>query len=154
MVLVMCMLTPCASMYAETEQSPYTYLNLDYATTTADDAAAVQLTEKDATFERSAKASSGAAEGIKEFGYDFRIQIDFKGNFATINRILLTSIQPVRVDSDEFDARIRSDFEQFVDMEKQLSALYSHPDRRFFVRERKSAGDKRAVYMFANGIWE
>ena len=46
MVLVMCMLTPCASMYAETEQSPYTYLNLDYATTTADDAAAVQLTEK------------------------------------------------------------------------------------------------------------
>jgi len=60
----------------------------------------------------------------------------------------------VRVASDEFDARMRSDFEQFVNMEKQLSTLYSHPDRRFFARESKSAGDKRAVYMFANGIWE
>jgi hypothetical protein len=105
-------------------------------------------------FERSPKVLSGTAEGIQEFGYDFRIQIDFKGNYTTINRILLASAQTIRVSPDQFEARIQSDFEQFLDMEKQLSTLYGEPDRRFFYREHKSVGDKGGIYMFPNGMWE
>lgn len=151
-LLLLCIL--CLYAGANAEPPPYTYLNLDYASATADEAAAVLLTEKGVIFERSPKVLSGNADGVKEFGYDFRIQIGFKGNYATINRILLSSAQPVRVPPDEFAARIRSDFEQFLDMEKQLSALYGEPDRRFFYRERKSVGDKGGRYMFANGLWE
>jgi len=152
--LMISIFSVCSIAQAEAEQPPYTYLNLDYATATADDAAAVLLAEKGITFERSPKVLSGTAEGLKEFGYDFRIQIDFKGNYTTINRILLSSAQPVRIPPDEFAARIQSGFEQFLDMENQLSVLYGEPDRRFFYRERKSVGDKGGRYMFESGIWE
>lgn len=153
MLLMSNMIVACAAS-AEELHSPYTYLNLDYATATADDAAAVLLSEKGVTFERSPKVLSGTAEGIEEFGYNFHIQVDFKGNYTTINRILLSSAQPVRIPPDEFAARIQSDFEQFLDMEKQLTELYGEPDRRFLYKERKSVGDKGSRSMFANGIWE
>lgn len=152
-MLLMCgMIFACAA-HAEASPPPYTYLNLDYATATADDAAAVLLSEKGVTFERSPKVLSGTAEGVKEFGYEFDIDINFKGSYTTINRILLRSTQ-IRLSTEELPARIRSDFEQFLDMEKQLSAQYGEPDRRFFYHERKSVGNKGGRYMFESGVWE
>ena len=44
--LMISIFSVCSIAQAEAEQPPYTYLNLDYATVTADDAAEVLLTEK------------------------------------------------------------------------------------------------------------
>lgn len=126
----------------------HTYLNLSYTDTTAEEAAKILLDKRDVEFEVSQKVLSGKAQNVPEFGYLFDVQIDFRGKYRGINRILLHSAQPVRIPEKDFKQRALQDLQEFVDVERQLTEQFGKPDEQFFYI------NKTGSYMFASGQWE
>lgn len=93
-------------------------------------------------------ANDSRIEGIVDFGYEWSLQVDFKGKTG-IDRILLSSAQTARVEPEEFYERVQSDLLQFIDVEGQLTALYGEPDCRFFITT-----SSKKKYMFQSGTWD
>ena len=154
MLLSVLILLTAGSACAQNDDELYRYLDIPFEEATPELVAQTLLEQRGVSFEKADNVLSGDAADVQEFGYRFRLQYDFRGNYTDTHRILLSSAQPVRVPQAEYAARIRSDLEQFLDMEGQLSALYGEPDCRWFCLERASTVHKGGRYMFANGLWE
>jgi hypothetical protein len=90
---------------------------------------------------------------ISDFGYDFKMQVDYNENQIGLTRILLSSAQSANVTPEEFHVRLESDLFQFIDMENQLTTLYGEPDTRYFFIVGNQDGKTHKV-MFQSGVWD
>lgn len=139
---------------AEPASTPHQYLSIPFAEATPEMVTKILLDQKGIAFETSSKTWSGKAHELDDFGYLFDLQFDFNEDYMGTNRILLSSAQPARVPSNEFQDRLQSDLLQFLDMEAQLTALYGEPDWRFFHTNSANDDKKDTRYMFQAGVWE
>ncbi len=138
---------------AENKGELHLYLGIPMDGATPKIVSQILLDEKEVSFEASKVVWSGSAYGIKDFGYEWNLQLDFEEDYTDVNRILLSSAQSARVDPEVFRERIQSDLHQFIDVERQLTTLYGEPDSRFFYALNQQSGKSERV-MFQSGMWE
>ena len=129
------------------------YQGIPMEGTTPEMVSKILWVQKGVPFEVATQVWSGNAYGVEDFGYRWNLQLDFNKDDTGVNRILLSGAQPARVEPEAFSNRVQTDLLQFIDVEKQLSALYGEPDIRFFltVGLANPAGER---WMFESGDWE
>jgi hypothetical protein len=138
---------------AENKGELHLYLGIPMGGATPKIVSQILLDEKEVSFETSKVVWSGNAYGIKDFGYEWNLQLDFEEDYTDVNRILLSSAQSARMDPEVFRERMQSDLRQFIDVEGQLTTLYGEPDSRFFYATNEQNGKSEKV-MFQSGMWE
>lgn len=156
-ILLLSGFTNTAHVLAETKDDLHRYLDIPYFQTTDRQISDILLEKKGVSLELHSGISSGLGgrlDGIKDFGYEFNLQLDVCDNRSDVDRIILSSAQTSRVATDEFYDRTQSDFMQFIDMDQQLTALYGEPDDRCFSTNHPDyfVGAKTR-YMFESGEW-
>ena len=149
---ILCFIFP-ANAKTKDGNTPHQYLGIPFAIASSDDVNRILLEEKGVPLEISSNAWSGTAYGIADFGYQWNMQVSLTESYIGVNRILLSSSQSARVNPEAFHSRLQSDFQQFIDVERQLTALYGEPDTRYFFIISKQDG-KTHKYMFPNGTWK
>jgi hypothetical protein len=91
---------------------------------------------------------------ISDYGYDFKMQVDFNEELFSINRIFLSTIENGWGKDDEFRTLIERDVLQFMDMETQLIGQYGEPDWRGFMTVAENYSLKGStIFMFSDSTW-
>lgn len=150
MALILGILFGACSGLAEDEIHLYQGIPMDGATPKI--VSQILFKNQNVSFTISKEVWSGTADGIKDFGYEWNLQLDFVKDDKDVSRILLSSVQKARVAPDEFDARVKYDLLEFIDVENQLTKMYGDPDCRFFFTT--DAQGKASRYMFQSGTWD
>lgn len=147
-ILSFLLINPFGMAYIQAEESHgiRRYLDIPFDTSTPETVRQVLLEQKGLSV--SSEDLKTWVYGLNDFGFPLRAQFEFRGRGPGINRILLHSAQPARVEPDQFPLRFRSDLQQFMDMDCAITALYGQPDLRYF------EGDGSARYMFPDGEWD
>ena len=134
---------------AENEDGLHLYQEIPFQGTSPEAVLQILMEKTGLPLEAFHEVFGGKSEAIMDFGYEWNLQVDFEENGTDVNRILLSRAQIARVESEEFQARLHSDLLEFIDLEKQLTALYGEPDFRFFYTE-----TRKDIYMFPNRTWK
>ena len=156
-VLVMCLIVMCVlsntlcvrNGLAKNQSNLHLYQGIPFYGTSRETVLQILMEKTGLPLEAFHEIFGGKSEAIKDFGYEWNLQVDFLESDTTLDRILLSSAQAARVMPDEFDERLRSDLLQFIDLDGQLTALYGEPNYRFFFTE-----TRKKTYMFPNGTWD
>ena len=140
--LAICVLFP-AAVKAE---SPYLYRHISFDVTTADEIEK-KIIE---VFGQVTKDDHGMYL-IEDFGYDFNMQVDFRGQ-SGVERLVLHRGGNGYGEGDAFRQLVQQDMDQFMDMENQLIQQYGEPDFRFFYTREKNA-NMWTRFMFSDSVW-
>ena len=92
---------------------------------------------------------------ISDFGYEFRMTINFRKNNYSADRVFLATANNGWGRGDEFRAKIMRDSLQFIDMEAQLIERYGEPNRRIAYTSTETfdlPNDTR--FLLADGEWD
>lgn len=141
------LLTPVFTAYVQAEEinEIHCYLGIPFDTSTPETVRQV-LFEQEGIHVSSEELKTWIY-GINDFGFPLCALFQFRPRDAGIDRILLNSSQPARVEPEQFPLRFRSDLQQFIDMDSAITALYGQPDLRYFE-------GSAARYMFKDEKWD